>query len=406
VTALSASELARLAGSTRDRVALLVEIGVLSHGEGERPFGPPDIQRVRLAEALDSSGISLESIGEAIAMGGLSFDFVDSLFPSPAALSSRTLEEVAEDLGVAPDVVTRLYAMWGLPRPRLHDPVREDDLDLFSDLQTSVPGQAFNEPTLIRGARILGESTRRIADAATWFFRDFFEQPALRSGLSRQEVIGMVGNVSGYMTPALERWVLWLLHRHFEHNLLQYIVEHVELVIAEAGIVQRKPTTPSAISFLDLTGYTSFTEEQGDESAAELAVGLAERVQEVSALYGGRPVKLLGDGVMFHFHEATSAVLCSFELIEQTARLGLPPARVGLSAGPVVLRDGDYFGRTVNVAARVADYARPREVLTTPEVRDASDVDAVEFSEIGPANLKGLGRVTLLLARRPRSGRG
>jgi class 3 adenylate cyclase len=72
-------------------------------------------------------------------------------------------------------------------------------------------------------------------------------------------------------------------------------------------------------------------------------------------------VKLLGDGVMFHFPEPAQAVWCGvgLELVDRIPRAGLPQAQVGLPSGPVVFQDGDYFGRTVNIAARITDCARP-----------------------------------------------
>ena len=54
------------------------------------------------------------------------------------------------------------------------------------------------------------------------------------------------------------------------------------------------------------------------------------------------------------------------------AEAGLPPAHVGLHAGPVIFQEGDYYGQTVNVASRIADYARPGEVIVSQEVVDAS----------------------------------
>jgi adenylate cyclase len=395
---LSGAELARLAGSSPARVDRLVALGILPR-RADDAFTPPDIQRVRLAEAFDSSGVSLESIGRAIASGHLSFDFVDSLFPQPAALSGMTFEDAAEELGVPTDVVVRLYAMWGLPRPNPQATVREDDAAIFADVRASLPEPVLQDDALTRGARILGDATHRVADATATFFRSFFEEPAIASGAPRAQIIDMVSELSARMTPALERWLLWLLHRHFEHNQIQYIVEHVEMSLEEAGVAPPRPQAPPAIAFLDLTAFTTVTEERGDEAAADFALRLAELVADVASLHGGRPVKLLGDGVMFHFTAPGAAVLGAFDLIERTGRAGLPPARVGIAAGPVVLRDGDYFGRTVNLAARIADYARPREVLVTPEVRQASDEDAIAFEEVGAVSLKGVqGRVSLLSA--------
>ena len=83
------------------------------------------------------------------------------------------------------------------------------------------------------------------------------------------------------------------------------------------------------------------------------------------------------------------------------AEAGLPPAHVGLHAGPVIFQEGDYYGQTVNVASRIADYARPGEVLVSQEVVDASGGAEVAFREIGPVELKGVaGAVRLHAASR------
>jgi adenylate cyclase len=104
---------------------------------------------------------------------------------------------------------------------------------------------------------------------------------------------------------------------------------------------------------------------------------------------------------MFHFRDPGPGVVAALEMVEGAEDAQLPPAHVGLHAGPVLFQEGDYFGRTVNVAARIADYARRGEVLVTDEVVQASAVNGVEFEPIGPVELKGLTEaVSLHVARR------
>ena len=108
---------------------------------------------------------------------------------------------------------------------------------------------------------------------------------------------------------------------------------------------------------------------------------------------------------MFHFADPEQAVLCSLDLVERTPAAGLPPAHVGVHAGPVIFRDGDYFGRTVNVASRISGKAGPGEVLVSADVVLVSSPDSVRFEEIGPVELKGLSRpVTLYRVTRPAAG--
>jgi adenylate cyclase len=94
-------------------------------------------------------------------------------------------------------------------------------------------------------------------------------------------------------------------------------------------------------------------------------------------------------------------VLAALDMVEGVATRALPPAHVGIHSGPVVFQEGDYFGRTVNIAARIAEYARPGEVLVSQEVVEAADGIPVSFAEIGPVELKGLsGTLRLHTARR------
>jgi adenylate cyclase len=105
---------------------------------------------------------------------------------------------------------------------------------------------------------------------------------------------------------------------------------------------------------------------------------------------------------MFHFRDPGSGVVAALEMVDGARAAELPPAHVGLHSGPVLFQEGDYFGRTVNVAARIADYARQNEVLVSDEVVAASaNVSGVEFEAIGPVELKGVAEaVSLHVARR------
>jgi class 3 adenylate cyclase len=174
------------------------------------------------------------------------------------------------------------------------------------------------------------------------------------------------------------------------------IIDGFEALLAGAGLHSRLERPP-AICFLDITGYTRLTQERGDDAAADLAATLARLVQRGSVQHGGKPIKWLGDGVMFHFREAGPAVHAALEMVDAIATAGLPPAHVGVHAGPVLYQGGDYFGQTVNLTARIADYARPGEVLVTQTVAESSGGTGLAFQEIGPVELKGVSAPVHLL---------
>jgi adenylate cyclase len=202
------------------------------------------------------------------------------------------------------------------------------------------------------------------------------------------------------MSVLTERAMVGMYHLQQAQAWGSNIIEGLELMLAAAGLHSRLDHPP-AMCFLDITGYTKLTQERGDAAAADLAERLGGLVKRTSVKYGGRPVKWLGDGVMLHFPNPGPGVVAALEMVVGVAEAGLPPAHVGLRAGPVIFQEGDYYGQTVNVASRIAEYARPGEVLVSQEVVDAAGAVRVDFREIGPIELKGVSSAMRLHAAHP-----
>jgi len=231
-----------------------------------------------------------------------------------------------------------------------------------------------------------------------------------RSGLPKQNVAGsnpvsrstFLGIEFGDRVAELnERALMGMYHLRQGQAWTATIIGGLEMMLAAAGLHSRLDHPP-AMCFLDITGYTRLTQERGDAAAAQLADQLGRLVQRTSIKHGGRPVKWLGDGVMSFFPKPGPGVVAALEMVEGVAEAGLPPAHVGLHSGPVIFQEGDYYGQTVNVASRIAEYARPGEVLVSQEVVDASGGADVAFREIGPVELKGVsGAMRLHAASRP-----
>jgi adenylate cyclase len=187
-----------------------------------------------------------------------------------------------------------------------------------------------------------------------------------------------------------------MYHRQEELSWTEGLVERIERELEEAGMLGRPERVP-AMSFLDLTGYTRLTEQRGDATAAALAETLAVLVGRSAREHAGVPVKWLGDGVMVHYREPAGAVLSALGLVEQLPEAGLPPAHVGVAAGPVVIQGGDYFGRTVNLAARIAAHATAGQVLVSRRVAESAPPGGVVFTDAGEVELKGFAHPVRLL---------
>jgi adenylate cyclase len=396
---LSSDELTDRSGVTAEQLRRLVELGIITPTPRGR-FRPSDIQRIRVVDTLAEAGFAPEQLSELIATGAYDLDWASVVFPEPTAQLTTTLEETAAATGLPEDLAAHLFDAWELPRPQPGQALRADDDELLRLAVPALEGFGRDEAVLLGAARQLGDRLRGLAESQVRLFHTHVEEQLAAEGHPDHSWTDDLNHVAASMMASLERTLLLLYRRHFEHYVLDVTVLRAEAALERAGLARRRPVRPPAIAFLDLTGYTKLTEERGDRAAAELAGRLVEIVHEFAHRRGGRPVKLLGDGVMFHFPEPAQGVRCGLELVDRLPQAGLPQARVGLHTGPVVFQDGDYFGRTVNVAARITDYARPGEVLVSDQVvADADRLQGVRFEPVGPVSLKGLsGPITLYTA--------
>ena len=196
----------------------------------------------------------------------------------------------------------------------------------------------------------------------------------------------------------------WLHDRALERTLNARIIGAFEHALVKAGRLEARPDHPPAIAFVDLSGYTTMTVERGDEAAAHAADRLRALAEDCVRGVDGRLVKLLGDGVLLLFSDRSSALRATLELVRRVAAEGLPPARAGIAAGRVVVRDGDVFGQTVNLASRIADIAGPNEVVVEEGVVVMLPRGTATFSPVGRVELKGFpDPVALWRATRPRA---
>jgi adenylate cyclase len=286
------------------------------------------------------------------------------------------------------ELLSAIRESMGSARPEPDDPVREEELDVIPVLKVALEGGA-DAGAVERLMRVWGDSMRRLTEAAASFYHAQFEAPLLRQGMSESQVLLAANEAVAAGIPHVDRAIVSLYHGHSERTWLANVVEAVEATLEKAGL-HHTVSEPPAIVFVDLSGYTRLTEERGDDAAAEMAAMLDRSVQRSAQDHGGRPVKWLGDGVMLYFPDPDGAVVSALELVDDVPAAGLPPAHAGIDAGPVIRQDGDYFGRTVNTAARIASRAGPGQVLVSDAVMRSTRDPAVGFVDIGSARLKGL----------------
>ena len=150
-------------------------------------------------------------------------------------------------------------------------------------------------------------------------------------------------------------------------------------------------STPHTFVFADLAGWTALTEAHGDADAVRIITEFEIRVRELLPQHHAEEVKSIGDAVMIRVDEPLDAIKLGLDISERLSAPRAPPVRIGMSTGPAVSRNGDWFGRTVNLASRVAAAARPGEVLLTETTRQAlTELDGLQLQPRGKRRLRNL----------------
>jgi adenylate cyclase len=394
---LSASGLADLAGVTEAEVERMVDLGILLARDGPGPFLETDVQKVRLAAACEQAGLPMDAIAVAIRDGRLSFAFLEAApYRRWAVRSALTYRQVSQETGVPLELLCGALEAMGFARMAPDESIREDELAVVPLVQLGLTTGVFDLAWLTRLGRAHADGLRLIAMAWGDAYQARFEGPVLASGASQQTAMERAAQLSIDFLPLTDPALLAIYHRQQELVWTEGLVERIENELERAGVLGRPGRVP-AMCFVDLVGYTRLTEERGDAAAAALAEALALLVDRSAREHGGVPVKWLGDGVMVHYREPAGAVLAALQLVEQLPAAGLPPAHVGVAAGPVVAQGGDYFGRTVNLAARLAARAGAGQVLVNGNVVEPASPEGVSFVELGELRLEGFARPVRLL---------
>lgn len=393
--ALDERELAERAGVGAETIRRYTELGLLAHDDGVYTVG--DLARVRLLGSCERGGLPLDGIATAVERELLSLSFLDMpQYQRFGSFSDVTYGDAAKETGVPFEFIRRVHEALGLGVPASEDERIHDDDLLVMRVLAVTRSFGIAEEAVLRTVRVYADALRRITDSEAQFYRSQIEQPLIASGMSHAQAMHAASTFGAEWNTAGDASLMSMYHRHQESAWLGGLVARIEEALEQLGVHERLDRPPAMV-FLDLSGYTALTEERGDEAAAELAGNLASIAQATSQHHGGRPVKWLGDGIMFHFADPRESVVAALEMVDRTPPAGLPPSHVGIAAGPVVQQDGDYFGRTVNLAARLSAEAGPSEVLVTDEVRRVASPELVRFEEIGSAELKGFANPVPLL---------
>ena len=380
--ALTLREAADLVGVTPATLKRWAETGVIPGHEDPDQWPPVAVSHARMVARLRERGHSLQELREAGAEGRLATGFVEDLLTPEAPGERIPFEEAAEQAGLEPALVERVWNTLGFA-PRRPETVTAEDVRALRYIG-SVLEAGFPLVALLQLLLVYGQSLSRIADAETRLFHIYVHEPLMRQGVPGLQMAEEMEDLARDLLP-LASPVMDYLHQRFLAEFVERdVVGHMEVELDESIDLGRLRVT---VAFADLAGYTRFTEEAGEEEALTTVERFIDAVTETLP-EDARVIKTIGDEVMIV--GADPGALTDWSVGFQRLWGERPTPRIGIHTGVALYRDGDYFGRDVNLAARVVARARGGEVLVSDAVMDGlRDDDHLDFENIGQVKLKG-----------------
>jgi adenylate cyclase len=385
---LTLEQVATRAGVTQGTVRRWVKEGLVPQYEGT--WTPAAASHIRIVARLRERGHSVKRIREASQSGKLAFGYIDELLPSTEA--RYTLKQAARALDVDEALIERLVAAMGL-NALSSEAISEEDLQVLR-YGAEVLAAGLPLPALLQIVRVYGQAMAQVADAEVRLFHLYLHEPLMREGVPGVEVAQAMEGMTREMLPFALPFINYLHGRMLGYFVEQDVIGHIEADLDDEETAEEGRMRVT-IAFADLAGYTKLTEEQGEAKAVSVVEQFVEVVEQTLPI-DARVIKTLGDEVMIVGADAGALTSWAVGLAAELAQ-GSPPPRIGIHSGAALYRDGDYYGREVNRAARVVARASGGEVLVTrPVVENASRQDGLEFELIGEVVLKGFSEPTEL----------
>jgi adenylate cyclase len=387
-TTLTLGEAARRAGVAPATLRRWAEQGIVPVRDGG--WTPASAAQARIVARLRERGHPLEEIRAASESGRLAFGYAEELLPVPEG--GVPLAEAARLTGLEPALVRRILLSLGFPeRTTEHVPTRE--LALLRRAAEALDA-GFPLVALLQVVRVYGQALAQIADAEVRLFHLYVHEPLMRDGVPGLEIAEQMEQLAAALLP-LTSPLMDLVHQRFlRHFLEQDVIGHMEVDLD--GRIGELGRLRVAIAFADLAGYTRLTEEIGEQQAVDAVERFVGAV-ELTLPEEARVIKTIGDGVMVV--GADAGALVDWAVGFQQLYTERPRPRIGLHCGEVLYREGDYYGREVNLAARVVARSGAGEVLVTRPIVDVAGPH-LAFERIGEVRLKGFSYATeLFLAR-------
>jgi adenylate cyclase len=354
--------------------------------------------RRALLEELSESGIPLEELKRAVEENRLVLLPVERVFG--AGEERYTAAQVAEGAGLDQEFLGRLLQALGAPIPGDEElAYTENDLEaakrakLFID--AGLPPEAVLETS-----RIIGISMANLADANRDMVGEVFTEP----GIDERELAMRYAAAAEAMPPLLGDTLLHAYRIHLREAIRQAVVTDAEL--AQGSLYGVDDVT---IAFADLVGFTRLGESMEIEQIGQMTGRLFELASE-AARPPVRLVKMIGDAAMFASREPVPVIEAVIGLVDAAGSEEMPALKAGAAMGPALGRGGDWYGRPVNLAARITSFARPDSVVVDEAVKKSLESEnggRFSFSFAGKHRFKGISDETAVhRIRRAQDGPG
>ncbi len=389
--ALSLREAAERAGVAPATLRRWIKQGLFPRYDGA--WSPAAVGHARIVARLRERGHSLEDIRRATHEGRLAYGYLEELF-ADAEEHTYTLKQASEETGLQPALIERIITALGVT-PAQVTSIPADDVQLLryvaAVLEAGLPLVA-----MLQLVRVYGQAMAQVADAEVRLFHLYVHEPLMRSGASGIETADQMMSLSRELLPLASPVMDQVHQRYLQHFVEQDVIGHMESDLdSDALDLGRLRVT---IAFADLAGYTRLTEEEGELEAVDAVERFVEAV-EVTLPDDARVIKTIGDEVMIVGSDP--AALTDWAVGFQRLQPERPMPRIGIHYGDALYRDGDYYGRNVNIAARVAARSRGGEVLVTRPVVSQGGPH-LRFERIGEVRLKGFTASTEIFTASPK----
>jgi adenylate cyclase len=349
--------------------------------------------QARVVSRMRERGYSLEDLKEAGREGRLAFGFTEELFGG--ADDVITIEQAAEETGLEAELAERILTILGTPVGQRE--VSQEDLGALRHC-ARVLAAGFPLVAFLQLVRVYAQSMRRIADAEVRLFHLYVHEPLIRDAVPELEMAEEMGELAADILPLAAPLTEYLHQRYLRFFVEQDVVGHMETDQAMDTAEIELGHVHVTLCFIDLTGFTRYTEEEGDIEALDVVENFVANV-EATLPREATIVKTIGDEVMVVSPDPASLTEWAVGFLSRFPQR--PQPRVGIHYGDAVYRDGDYFGSQVNLVHRVVNRALAGEVLVTDAVCEAIvSSEALRFEPIGEVSLKGFPTPTELFVVR------